>query len=172
MPAALAAQSAHSHLRDPALLSRFDGLSHKLMCTCGCNMPLRNCNHTGHCNAWPARHALDKLLESGMSDEAILAGFKNGFGGITETNAAFEMAKTPDYSYMLVQFKDGFGSQIMSMPESNYLGVFSFLAALLILGIVALFIRSRRKVSSRQPLQLLDENRRAQILHKISTEQK
>lgn len=165
------AQSAHSRLNDPVLLKRFDSLSRKLMCTCGCNMPLRNCNHTGHCNAWPQRDALDKLLLAGYSDTQILDGFRNGFGKNAESADFFAMARTPDYGYMAAQFRDGFGSQILSIPESNYLGVFSALGFVLCAGVVMLFIRRRRKNKPAQVVQLLDENRRAELLRRISAEE-
>lgn len=170
LPATAFAQSAHSRLKDPALLKRFDALSHKLMCTCGCNMPLRNCNHTGHCNAWPARDALDKLLLAGLSDEKIIDGFKTGFGPNAEKSEAFQMAKSEEYSYMLNQFKNGFGTTIMSRPESNYLGVFTLFGFILCAGVMALFIRGRKKKSAGAELQLLNENRRAEILSKIHDE--
>lgn len=172
MSADLSAQSAHSRLKDPALLRRFDSLSHKLMCTCGCAMPLRNCNHTGHCNAWPARDALDKLLLSGMSDASIVDGFKNGFGANAESIDAFAMAKTDEYAYMMTQFKNGFGSQILSMPESGYLGTFSLLAAVAALGFVLLFIRSRRKPEGDAALELLNDERREEILRRIASTHK
>lgn len=166
---AISAQSAHSRLTDTTLLKRFDSLSRKLMCTCGCNMPLRNCNHTGHCNAWPARDALDKLLLAGLSDEQILQGFKNGFGKDAESSDAFAMARTPDYGYMAAQFKDGFGTQIMSIPESNYLGVFSALGFILCAGVVTLFIRRRRKKKqTTETVKLLDETHRAELLKRIA----
>jgi cytochrome c-type biogenesis protein CcmH/NrfF len=168
----LFAQSAHSRLTDPTLLKRFDNLSRKLMCTCGCNMPLRNCNHTGHCNAWPQRDALDKLLLSGASDEDILKGFQHGFGTIADKAETFAMARTPDYGYMQVQFKNGFGSQIMSAPQSNYLGIFAFLGFVLSAGIAALFIRKKRKKTAvAETMQLLDDEHRAALLKKISAEE-
>lgn len=167
----LIAQSAHSRLTDPVLLKRFDNLSRKLLCTCGCNMPLRNCNHTGHCNAWPARDALDRLLAAGYSDEQILNGFRNGFGKIAESADIFSMARTPEYSYMTAQFRDGFGSQILSIPESNYLGVFSLLGFTLCVGVVLLFIRRRRRKPAAETMQLLDEKRRAELLRRISAEE-
>lgn len=168
----LLAQSAHSRLTDPVLLKRFDSLSRKLMCTCGCNMPLRNCNHTGHCNAWPARDALDKLLLAGYSDEQILNGFRNGFGKSAETADFFAMARTPDYRYMMAQFRDGFGSQIMTAPESNYLGVISILAALVCLGVVIFFIRRRRQIKrAEETVRLLDDNKRAEILRRIASDE-
>ncbi|AFM14258.1 cytochrome c-type biogenesis protein CcmH [Turneriella parva] len=168
----LYAQSAHSRLNAPALLKRFDSLSRQLMCTCGCNMPLRNCNHTGHCNAWPQRDALDKLLLSGASDEEILKGFQHGFGAVADKGDAFAMARTPDYGYMQAQFKNGFGSQIMSIPQSNYLGVFAFLGFVLAVGVAALFIRKKRKkTDGNQTLQLLDDEHRAALLKKISAEE-
>ncbi len=167
----LAAQSAHSRLTDPVLLKRFDSLSRKLMCTCGCNMPLRNCNHTGHCNAWPQRDAIDKLLLAGYSDEQILNGFKNGFGKSAEADDFFAMARTPDYSYLVAQFRDGFGSQILSLPESNYLGIFSVLGFTLCVGVVLLFIRGRRKKDDTATVRLLDEKRREELLRRISAEE-
>lgn len=167
----LGAQSAHSRLTDTTLLKRFDSLSRKLMCTCGCNMPLRNCNHTGHCNAWPQRDALDKLLVAGYSDQQILDGFRNGFGKNAESADFFAMARTPDYGYMAVQFRDGFGSQILSIPESNYLGVFSALGFILCAGVVMLFIRRRRKDKPAEVVQLLDEKHREELLRRISAEE-
>ena len=167
----LAAQSAHSRLTDPVLLKRFDSLSRQLMCTCGCNMPLRNCNHTGHCNAWPQRDALDKLLVAGYTDQQILDGFRNGFGKSADSADFFAMARTPDYGYMAAQFRDGFGSQILSIPESNYLGVFSALGFILCLGVVLLFIRRRRQDKPAQVVQLLDENRRSELLRRISADE-
>ena len=167
----LHAQSAHSRLKDPVLLKRFDHLSRKLMCTCGCNMPLRNCNHIGHCNAWPQRDALDKLLLAGYSDEQIINGFRNGFGKIVESADFFAMARTPDYGYMAAQFRDGFGSQILSIPESSYLGTFSALGFLLCFGVFLLFIRRRRQAKPEQVVQLLDENRRAELLRRITAEE-
>jgi cytochrome c-type biogenesis protein CcmH/NrfF len=165
------AQSAHSRLTDPVLLKRFDSLSRKLMCTCGCNMPLRNCNHTGHCNAWPQRDALDKLLLAGYSDEQILEGFRNGFGPSAESADFFAMARTPEYAYMLSRFRDGFGSQILSIPESNYLGIFSALGIILCVGVAMLFIRRRHRDKAVQATNLLDEKRREELLRRISAEE-
>lgn len=166
------AQSAHSRLTDASLLKRFDNLSRKLMCTCGCNMPLRNCNHTGHCNAWPQRDALDKLLMSGASDEEILKGFQHGFGEIADKAEAFAMARTADYGYMQAQFKNGFGSQIMSIPQSNYLGVFAFLGFVLCAGFAAIYIRRRqRRSSDTKTMQFLDDAHRAELLKKISADE-
>ncbi|MBV6492685.1 MAG: hypothetical protein LDLANPLL_00682 [Turneriella sp.] len=168
----LMAHSVHSRLTDPELLKRFDSLSHKLMCTCGCNMPLHNCNHTGHCNAWPARDALDKLLLEGKSDAEILAGFRNGFGPIVEKNEAFRMARQNDYAYMLEKFRDGFGSQILTVPETNYLAIFSILGGILCAGVVALFIRSRRKRQATAEVHPphLDDARKNELLEKLSKE--
>ncbi len=168
----LFAQSAHSRLSDPSLLKRFDNLSRKLMCTCGCNMPLRNCNHTGHCNAWPQRDALDKLLLAGASDEDILKGFQHGFGVDADKADLFAMARTPDYGYMQAQFKNGFGSQIMSAPQSNYLGIFAFLGFILCAGVAALFIRRKRRIQpAAEKFQLLDAQHRENMLRKISADE-
>ncbi|MCS6972015.1 MAG: cytochrome c-type biogenesis protein CcmH [Turneriella sp.] len=162
---ATAAQSAHSRLKDPVLLRRFDNLSRKILCTCGCNMPLRNCNHTGHCNAWPMRDAIDKLLLAGLSDEEILQGFRNGFGKMVETSEAFAMARSAEYRYLLPQLRDGFGSQILTSPETGYLAIFAMLSVVLAAGVAAIFIRSRRAAGGTAPV--LDEKRREELLRKI-----
>ena len=73
---------------------------------------------------------------------------------------------------MFVQFKDGFGSQIMSIPQSNYLGVFSALGIILCAGFVGLFIRSRRKGKQKSnTMVLLDDRHREELLRKISKEE-
>jgi hypothetical protein len=133
-------------------------------------MPLRNCNHTGHCNAWPARDALDKLLVAGFSDEKIIEGFKHGFGPDSEKNDAFQMAKSAEYSYMFTQFKNGFGGQILSAPESNYLGTFAALGIILCAGVVGLFIRRRKAKKAPQKLELLDEAKRSELLRRLAEE--
>jgi len=131
-------------------------------------MPLRNCNHTGHCNAWPARDALDKLLLAGFSDTQILDGFKNGFGNIVDKGDFFSMSKREDYAYMFPQFRNGFGSKIFSTPESNYLAVFTVLGFILCAGVVALFIRVRSKRKASGETVVLDESKRQELLQRVS----
>src|SRR5438046_1521737 len=75
----ISAQSAHSSLKEFKQLESFQKISHKIMCTCGCNMPLYYCNHTGHCNAWPMRAALDYFLSQGKDENFIISGFIHGF---------------------------------------------------------------------------------------------
>ena len=137
------AQSAHSRLTDKAQLERFDAISRKIMCTCGCNMPLKYCNHTGHCNAWPARAVIDQLILQGKSDAEIIEGFKNGFGAAAVQTPVFSLAQSNEYRYMLEKFQNGFGSTIFSAPESAYLGWISLFAAMTILGVAAIYIKRR-----------------------------
>jgi cytochrome c-type biogenesis protein CcmH len=60
--------------------SRFNDLSHKLMCTCGCAELLGECNHMG-CPDSPGELAtLRGAIAAGTSDKNILAGFATRYG--------------------------------------------------------------------------------------------
>jgi cytochrome c-type biogenesis protein CcmH len=60
--------------------SRFNDLSHRLMCTCGCAQLLGECNHVG-CPDSPRELAeLRGAIAGGTSDEAILASFASKYG--------------------------------------------------------------------------------------------
>jgi cytochrome c-type biogenesis protein CcmH len=59
---------------------RYDDLGHKMMCTCGCEQVLIECNHLG-CPDSPG--LLDDLradLAQGMGDKAILLAFQDKYG--------------------------------------------------------------------------------------------
>lgn len=69
------AQSAKTTLRDPEQAKRFNEISDRLICQCGCNMVLRVCNHQNCPSAIPMRHEIEKQIQAGQSDDAIVAHF-------------------------------------------------------------------------------------------------
>ena len=74
------AQSAKTELEDPALAARFNDISDRLVCQCGCQMILRVCNHVNCPSAVPLRHEIEKQLLEGKDDETIVAGFVTEYG--------------------------------------------------------------------------------------------
>jgi len=61
---------------------RFNTLGHKLMCTCGCNEVLLECNHVGCRNSEEERARLHADIDSGMSDDQIFKDFAARYGAI------------------------------------------------------------------------------------------
>jgi cytochrome c-type biogenesis protein CcmH/NrfF len=60
--------------------SRFQGLGHRLMCTCSCNQALLECNHVG-CPVSPVmRKELAANVERGDSDDLVLQAFVQKYG--------------------------------------------------------------------------------------------
>ena len=59
---------------------RFDRLGHNLMCTCGCSQILLECNHVGCAVSEQMRKELKDALDTGQSDDVILAGFVTKYG--------------------------------------------------------------------------------------------
>jgi cytochrome c-type biogenesis protein CcmH/NrfF len=60
--------------------SRYNDLGHKIMCTCGCNEILLECNHMG-CSASARMTAeLRTVVDRGDSDKAILTAFQDEYG--------------------------------------------------------------------------------------------
>ena len=60
--------------------SRFDSLGHKLMCRCGCNQVLLECNHVGCEYSSAMRTELISGLDRGESDDLILQDFVQKYG--------------------------------------------------------------------------------------------
>jgi len=52
----------------------------KLMCNCGCNQILGECNHIGCPNSVPMRAEVDRYLAGGLSPEETLAMFVDKYG--------------------------------------------------------------------------------------------
>jgi cytochrome c-type biogenesis protein CcmH len=74
------AQSAQTSIKDPALAKRFNDVSDRLVCQCGCNMVLRVCNHQNCPSAIPMRHEIEKQLTAGVDDDTIVQSFVTEYG--------------------------------------------------------------------------------------------
>jgi cytochrome c-type biogenesis protein CcmH len=60
--------------------SRYQELSHKMMCACGCGQILGECNHFGCPDSGPMLVELRAALHRGDSDTAILTAFQDKYG--------------------------------------------------------------------------------------------
>jgi cytochrome c-type biogenesis protein CcmH len=60
--------------------ARFDNIGHKLMCRCGCNQVLLECNHVGCQYSTAMRTELISGLDRGDSDDLILQSFVQKYG--------------------------------------------------------------------------------------------
>lgn len=60
--------------------ARFNSLSHRLMCSCGCAQLLGECNHVGCAEAERGRAELSSAIASGTADQQILATFAAKYG--------------------------------------------------------------------------------------------
>jgi len=61
---------------------RFDRLGHNLMCECGCNQILLECNHVGCATSEKMRQELKLSLDQGDSDDVVMAGFVAKYGSV------------------------------------------------------------------------------------------
>jgi cytochrome c-type biogenesis protein CcmH/NrfF len=59
---------------------RFNNLGHKLMCRCGCNQVLLECNHVGCTYSDGMRNELMAGLQRGDSDDLVLQAFVQKYG--------------------------------------------------------------------------------------------
>jgi cytochrome c-type biogenesis protein CcmH len=60
--------------------SRFNSLSHQLMCTCSCSELLGECNHVGCPDSPKELDELHSLIDAGHSDKEILTLFSAKYG--------------------------------------------------------------------------------------------
>jgi len=60
--------------------ARFNKLGHQLMCMCGCNQILLECNHVGCAYSDRMRNELTAGLERGDSDSLVLQSFVQKYG--------------------------------------------------------------------------------------------
>ncbi|MCZ6766242.1 MAG: cytochrome c-type biogenesis protein CcmH [bacterium] len=74
------AQSAKTQIEDPVLATRFNAISDRLVCRCGCNMILRVCNHFECPSAVPMRASIDEQLLTGNDDDTIVQSFVDEYG--------------------------------------------------------------------------------------------
>jgi len=68
---------------------RIDRLGHKLMCVCGCNQILLECNHVGCSYSSRMRAELVASVDSGNSDGAVLQSFIEKYGTTVLAAPAF-----------------------------------------------------------------------------------
>jgi cytochrome c-type biogenesis protein CcmH len=59
---------------------RFKDLGHRLMCACGCNQILLECNHVGCSYSDRMRGELTTALDRGDADDLVLQGFVQKYG--------------------------------------------------------------------------------------------
>jgi cytochrome c-type biogenesis protein CcmH/NrfF len=60
--------------------ARFKDLGHRMMCICGCNQILLECNHIGCPDSDKMRDQLQAALDKGNNDDLILQGFVQEYG--------------------------------------------------------------------------------------------
>jgi cytochrome c-type biogenesis protein CcmH/NrfF len=60
--------------------ARVDKLGHKLICMCGCEQVLLECNHYGCPYLTPEQRELTAAVDGGRSNEDILSAFVNEYG--------------------------------------------------------------------------------------------
>lgn len=60
--------------------ARFDRLGHKLMCECGCNQVLLECDHIGCPNLKRESDELRAAIAGGQNETQILTAFQNEYG--------------------------------------------------------------------------------------------
>ena len=59
---------------------RYNDLGHKMMCVCGCNQILIECNHLGCPDSERMLGELRTAVSGGSSDDAILTAFQDKYG--------------------------------------------------------------------------------------------
>jgi len=74
------AASIHTSLTDPAQVKRFHSICKHLVCQCGCNLVLDDCNHFQCGSATPMRARVDREILAGKSDQEIINGFVEDMG--------------------------------------------------------------------------------------------
>jgi cytochrome c-type biogenesis protein CcmH/NrfF len=60
--------------------ARFEKLGHEMVCTCGCNQILLECNHVGCPSSEKMRQELVAAMKEGKDDKQILAVFVAKYG--------------------------------------------------------------------------------------------
>ena len=60
--------------------ARFKDLGHRMMCACGCNQILLECNHVGCTYSDKMRDELAAGIDKGNNDDLILQGFVQAYG--------------------------------------------------------------------------------------------
>ena len=60
--------------------ARFNDLGHRMMCTCGCNQVLLECNHVGCTASDKMRDELQNALNARLGDQQVLDQFVQKYG--------------------------------------------------------------------------------------------
>lgn len=74
--------------------ARFNKLGHEMMCMCGCNQVLLECNHVGCAYSERMRNEMTAGLERGDNDSLILQSFVQKYGNTVlsaPTNSGFNI---------------------------------------------------------------------------------
>src|SRR5271167_1968889 len=74
--------------------ARFNKMGHGLMCMCGCNQVLLECNHVGCTYSDRMRNELTAALQRGDSDSLVLQSFVQKYGTVVRaapTASGFDM---------------------------------------------------------------------------------
>jgi len=74
-PGTVLAQSAKTQLKDPDLARRFNEVSDKLVCQCGCNEQLTVCSMQNCGSATPMRQEIERQLTAGKTNDDIVKYF-------------------------------------------------------------------------------------------------
>jgi cytochrome c-type biogenesis protein CcmH/NrfF len=69
--------------------ARFDKDSHEMMCVCGCNQLLGECNHVGCPDSDSMRVQLASLIAKGDSDNSIFHQFQEQYGPVVLASPRF-----------------------------------------------------------------------------------
>jgi cytochrome c-type biogenesis protein CcmH/NrfF len=69
--------------------ARFDRDSHQMMCVCGCNQLLGECNHVGCPDSENMRMELAASIARGDSDDAIFHQFQEKYGPVVLASPRF-----------------------------------------------------------------------------------
>jgi len=142
-----AAQSAQSHLTDPALARAFNRISDRLTCQCGCNDGLRVCNHQNCPSAIPMRRTIEKKLTEGQSEDEIVNAFVKQYGVV--------VLSTPP--------AEGFNLAAWVMPG------FAILIGLFLIFHFAGHWVARRKLAAAQPAPDVDPEMQKRIERELDS---
>ncbi|HTK95287.1 MAG TPA: cytochrome c-type biogenesis protein CcmH [Terriglobales bacterium] len=104
---------------------RFTNLGHGMICACGCNQILLECNHVGCQYSDRMRGELQTMLNNGDSDDAIMAAFTQKYG-----------------------------NTILAAPTTSGFNLVAWVTPFLVLGLATFFagILIRRWRSGKEPL--------------------
>ncbi len=94
--------------------ARFNDLGHKMMCTCGCNQVLLECNHVGCTVSGTMRDELTDQIASGQNDSLILQSFVQRYG-------ATVLAAPPMQGFDLIAWIMPFAVSLLALAGTIYL---------------------------------------------------